>query len=367
MGIITGSIVLCIIIYAVVFMSCSPQFGGKITKEQQERYNESENNKEGKFIEPIADTEMNFMAIFKDLIKPVPKGRPTQQIEALEIDSLDIINYNHKKARIAWLGHSSFLIQIDGLNILLDPILNLYASPIKIKRGKRFDGNLPLTVDQLHSIDLVIFSHDHYDHLDYKTVKAIKDKVKLFIVPLGIESHLRSWKVDENKIIEHDWWEKVEYKQLKLVCTPAKHFSGRSFFNSNSTLWSSWCIIGSNESIYFSGDSGYGEHFKEIGDKYGPFDLALMECGQYNPNWKHLHMIPEESVQASIDVKSKIMMPIHWGSFKLSNHDWTDPVVRAINEAEKQEVLITTPRAGEFISTDSSTLRKTAWWKFENN
>ncbi len=351
------------IIIAISFTSCSPQFGGSISKQKKELLRKSKNYKDGKFTIPVQETQkVEFFKIVRDMFKSVPNGRPLKTLDMVEIDSVNLVSTNHDSTRITWLGHSTFLVQMDGLNILIDPMIGEYASPFKIKRGKRFNNIFPISIEKLPFIDIVIYSHDHYDHLDYGTLIGIKDKVGKFLVPLGVGAHLTSWGVDDDKIIEHDWWDSSLFGNTKFVCTPAMHFSSRGFFDNNTTLWSSWCLIGSTGRIYFSGDGGYGKHFEEVGEKYGPFDISLIECGQYDLNWKFLHMMPEESVKASIDVKSKVMMPIHWGSFKLANHEWTEPVIRARNEAKLLNVQITTPRIGEFVNINSEKLFTDEWW-----
>ena len=270
-------------------------------------------------------------------------------------------NFPNDKIQFFWLGHSAFLLKIKNKIIMLDPMLGKYASPIPIPTLKRYSLELAISLDEIDSIDLVIFSHDHYDHLDYKTIKKIKNKVKMFCVPLGLGSHLSSWGVNEEFITELNWNEFTIYNDIKLVCLPSKHFSGRGLFDRNSTLWSSWAIISDIGKIYFSGDSGYGNHFKKIGEEYGPFDLVLLDCGQYNDAWKYSHMTPEEGVKASLELVAKQFMPIHWGAFTLSTHDWREPVVRAVNYALKKQVEILTPEIGEIITLGEKSINY--WWE----
>ena len=236
-------------------------------------------------------------------------------------------------------------------------------APIDLLGGKRFSVELPIEVQKLPKIDAVILSHDHYDHLDYESILKLKDKVDTFYAPLGVGVHLEAWGISKEKIIELDWWQEITVDDLKFVCTPARHFSGRKFNNRQSTLWSSWVIQSSTENIFFSGDSGYDSHFKEIGEKYGPFDFAMMECGQYNEMWPEIHMFPEETAQAAVDVKAKKMMPIHWGAFKLALHSWTDPVERVTKKAEELNLPLITPKIGEpFLLVDEN-INNQDWWK----
>jgi L-ascorbate metabolism protein UlaG (beta-lactamase superfamily) len=209
----------------------------------------------------------------------------------------------------------------------------------------------------------MVISHDHYDHLDYGSIQKLKGKTKLFYVPLGVGAHFREWGVKPEQIVEFNWWEEESVEGLKFVFTPARHFSGRGLTNRFSTLWGSWVIQSKNENVFFSGDSGYGVHFKKIGDKFGPFDFAMIECGQYDEKWADIHMTPEESAQAGVDLKTKVAMPIHWGAFSLALHTWTDPVERIIKTAEELNLPLITPAIGDVVHLDS-TIQKTVnnWW-----
>ena len=235
------------------------------------------------------------------------------------------------------------------------------AAPVSFMTN-RFAYEVPIDLESIPHVDAIILSHDHYDHLDYPSIMKLKDKVDHFFTPLGVGSHLIRWGVDESKITELDWWESKTIDNIQLVATPARHFSGRGISDRNKTQWASWAIIGEKERIFFSGDSGYGPHFKEIGEKYGPFDFAMMECGQYNERWEAIHMMPEQTIQASIDVKSNLMMPIHWSAFNLSLHSWTDPVERAVKAAQTQGVNILTPQIGLRFSPGLE-IKNEFWWR----
>ena len=211
-------------------------------------------------------------------------------------------------------------------------------------------------------IDAMLISHDHYDHLDHGSIEALNTRTKEFYVPLGVGAHLRAWGIEEDRIHELDWWEEIDHEDLHFAFAPSRHFSGRGITDRFSTLWGSWVIQGSQDNIYFSGDSGYGPHFAEIGAKYGPFDFAMMECGQYNEKWAEIHMMPEETAQAAVDVGAKVMMPIHWGSFVLAMHSWTDPVERVIKKADELHMPILVPMIGEVITMDSIQPSKEPWW-----
>jgi len=360
-------IIAFLIVIFFAFTNFYPSFGGDVSKQQKLIYQESEQFKNGKFnnTNPVPK-DLSFsetvQLAYTFFTTTVPNGRPKSDLKVNKIDSTNIADYQGN-ARMIWFGHSSFLLQIDSKTILIDPMFDKVAAPLPLLGGNRFNEEFPLEIEKLPNIDAVIFSHDHYDHLDYESVLKIKDKTDHFYVPLGISTHLKAWGIPANKITELDWWQDTQLEGLKLVCTPAQHFSGRKLNNSQSTLWSSWVIQSKTENIYFSGDSGYATHFKEIGEKYGPFDLALMECGQYNDMWSDIHMMPEETAQAGIDVQAKKIMPIHWAGFKLALHEWTDPIKRVTKKAEELNLEVITPRIGEEIIVKDSINAYTNWWE----
>jgi L-ascorbate metabolism protein UlaG (beta-lactamase superfamily) len=361
-GISIVIIVGLIIITVALFLIFSPQFGKSPSKKQKAEYAKSENYKNGKFInQHQSPMGANFWEIIKELTKQAPNRNPKTDIEVKKNDSL--ILENKDTTQLTWLGHSSFLLKIDGKNILIDPMFGNTPSPISLFGAKRFSKNLPIEIEKLPFIDAVILSHDHYDHLDYKTIQKLKGKVGLYFTPLGVGNHLKKWGIPKEIINELNWWNSIKFESIKLTCTPARHFSGRGLFDRASTLWCSWVIKGKRDNIFFSGDSGYDTHFKAIGNKYGPFDISLMECGQYNENWKLIHMIPEETVQASIDLKSKLTLPMHWGAFTLAFHNWTDPIERILTEASKLNLPITTPEIGEQVTIGSITFPIKKWWE----
>ncbi len=358
--------VLAVIGY-LLFVSYYPSFGGDVSKELQTKYSSSENYKNGAFVNrKNVPEDLSFWETVKIARKffftKVPNGVPNGNVAVEAVDSVQIADYQGK-TRLVWFGHSAFLLQMAGKNILIDPMFGDVPAPHPMLGGKRFSKQLPIAVEQLPKIDAVIFSHDHYDHLDYESVLKLKDKVEHFYTPLAVGVHLRAWDIEPERIVELDWWQNVTHGDLEFVCTPAQHFSGRKFGNRQSTLWSSWVIRSSSESIFFSGDSGYGPHFKEIGEKYGPFDFAMMECGQYNESWPDIHMFPEETVQAGKDVGAKVVMPIHWGAFKLALHSWTDPAERATAKAKALQIPLVIPKIGAPIELRRSKDSNSDWWK----
>lgn len=228
--------------------------------------------------------------------------------------------------------------------------------------GKRYSKELPIEIQKLPRIDAVLISHDHYDYLDFGSIQLLKDKVNQFMVPLGVGAHLKAWGIEETRIQEFDWWQEITYDHIDLIFTPSRHFYGRGLTDRFSTLWGSWVIKGKIKNLYFNGDIGYGEHFKEIGEKFGPFNFAMMECGQYNDKWADIHMMPEETVQAAADINTKQTMPIHWGAFTLALHTWKDPVERFTAEAQQIDLSFIIPKIGEEIDLNELEVESSMWW-----
>ncbi len=357
---------LLIVVY-LLFVSYYPPFGGDVSDALKSEYSKSENYKNERFInQKDVPEDLGFWETIKIARKffftEVPNGTPKQNIEVQRVDSIDIADYN-RGTRLIWFGHSAFLLQIQGKNILLDPMFGDVPAPHPMLGRKRFTEQLPIEIEKLPQIDAIIISHDHYDHLDYESIKVLKDKVLMFYTPLAVGVHLKAWGIEKERIVELDWWQGVRFQELEFICTPAQHFSGRKLNNRQSTLWSSWVIRSDKESIFFSGDSGYGPHFKEIGEKYGPFDFAMIECGQYNKLWPDIHMFPEETIRAGRDLGATAIMPIHWGAFQLALHSWTDPVERAGKQAQKLNAFMVTPEIGQTMNMDNLEGLDKKWWK----
>ena len=297
-GITVVGLLIILLIIGVLFVNLSPVFGGKATKDQKEGFAKSTNYHNDKFVNK-GDVKLDLS--FKDYLEftvkyfsEQPNTIPIGPIPVEKIDSASVASYNSSDCRIIWFGHSAILLQIGGKNILIDPMFGDVPAPHPWLGNSRFYKDLPINVEQLPNIDAVILSHDHYDHLDYGTIVKLKNKVDVFYTPLGVGNHLIEWGVDREHITELDWWEEVSFNDLRLICTPAQHFSGRGISDGAATLWSSWIIQSEDENIFFSGDSGYGAHFAEIGNKYGPFNFAMLECGQYNQQWVEIHMLPKQ-------------------------------------------------------------------------
>lgn len=344
----------------IIFMNTAPQIGQKPTGDDLIRISQSPNYKDGEFINLI-ETKMGS---FKEMLSTLPdfislkNGAPKKPLP-VKFGENKKVNTD-TSCFVTWYGHSAFLIEIEGKRILIDPMLSESSSPVGFMT-KRFAYEKPIPIDELTDIDAIIISHDHYDHLDYKTIVKLSEHVGQFYTALGVGSHLKHWGINADKITELDWWQSAQFKDIEIVACPARHFSGRGLTDRNATEWASWTILGKKQKLYFSGDGGYGPHFKEIGKKYGPFDFAMLECGQYNEAWSAIHMMPEQSVQAGMDLTAKVIMPIHWGAFQLSIHEWTDPIKRFKAASKLQHQEMVHPYIGERFQLNLD-YPKEEWW-----
>lgn len=266
-----------------------------------------------------------------------------------------------KENSFIWLGHSTILGNIDGVSFIVDPMLAKRASPFKCLGPKRFKGSLT-PIEELPKIDIILITHNHYDHMDKDTLLALKDEVKMIYVPLDNAQILIKWGIEKEKIMEFDWYEDIVFHNVLFSFCPTQHFSGRSLTDRDNYLWGSWAVKGKENSIYISGDSGYNGHFEEIGKRFGSFDVACMECGAYNENWSEIHMLPEESVTASLDLNANVMLPMHWAGFDLSTHAWDEPISRALIRAEHLGVITTTPMIGK-VNSFKKPIETKQWWK----
>ena len=348
---IIASLIGIMVLIGFIFMYTSPEFGAKPKGADLDRIKASENYTDGKFQNLSGTNVSGNIEWGRTLKEYMTKGNkePDWSIPVNKITSEEIEKTADSITKVTWFGHSTILLELDGKKIFIDPMLGSVPAPHPLLGSNRFNDTLPLAIENIPNLDAVIISHDHYDHLDYGSILKLKDRVAHFYVPLGIAAHLKCWGVPAEKITEMDWWESASIDGIELTAAPARHFSGRGIRDRFKTQWSSWIIKGNISNVYFSGDSGYDVHFKEIGERFGPFDIAIMECGQYDEQWPLIHMMPEETVQATIDVKGKLLLPIHWGAFKLSLHSWTDPAERVSKAASEKKVDLTTPIIGETI------------------
>ncbi|KHT35910.1 MBL fold metallo-hydrolase [Vibrio sinaloensis] len=287
---------------------------------------------------------------------------PTQPLPIQSMNEQAL--FSTKRDSLYRIGHSSVLLNLDDNWILTDPVLSERASPVQWAGPKRFHPS-PINASNLPPIDIVIISHDHYDHLDKNTIQAIAKKVGTFVTPLKVGDLLVSWGVAPEKVVQLDWWQSTFVNGIELVATPSQHFSGRGLLDRNQTLWSSWVILGTQHRVFFSGDSGYFSGFESIGKRYGPFDVTLIESGAYNSLWQDIHMMPDESVQAHIDLRGKYMIPIHNGTFDLSMHPWYEPLERITDISSQRGVQLITPAFGQLVELDSPPFEQ-QWWKTES-
>jgi L-ascorbate metabolism protein UlaG (beta-lactamase superfamily) len=296
--------------------------------------------------------------IFRKRIDPKPLiGLPIHRLHPEQW-----VNHQNGQFSFSWLGHSSILISMENHLILVDPVLEERASPFSWTGPKRFHPST-CAAEELPDVDFVIISHDHYDHLEKSTLVTINKKAKRFIVPLGIGKLLEDWGIPHTKITELDWWEKDSSASLKFYATPAVHYSGRGLFDRNKRLWCSWSIVGKNKKIFISGDSGYFDGFKNIGERLGPFDATFLKIGAYSDKgtWHELHMTPEEAGQQHLDLGGKLLVPLHWATFDLALHPWHEPIERLITFSEKKSITLITPEVGEKIDLPGR-IDTNNWW-----
>ncbi|MCJ7932393.1 MAG: MBL fold metallo-hydrolase [Chryseobacterium sp.] len=291
--------------------------------------------------------------------KKDPLLKPLKDIPSIHTDLKKI---DKNKDVLVWLGHSSYYLQTDGVSFLIDPVLSLYGSPFKYF-NKAFKGADIFKPEDIPDIDYLVITHDHFDHLDYPTVTSIKDRTGMAILPLGVGAHLERWGYPESKLIEEEWGTEIELKNnLKIIFTPARHFSGRRI-KQNNTLWTSYVLISSTQKIFIGGDSGYDAHFKKIGEQYGPFDYAILENGQYGEAWRYIHTLPEEVIQAGIDVNAKHIIPVHAAKFALALHPWNEPLQKITSLGKEKNLDILTPMIGEVVDLNQSDQKFRVWWE----
>jgi L-ascorbate metabolism protein UlaG (beta-lactamase superfamily) len=303
--------------------------------------------KDGKFANP----QPMWNDLWGSLTGASPKGAattPTAPIPVHRSDGSILRTPPSSGLRVTWMGHSSTLVEIDGTRVLFDPIFLGRASPVDWVGPDRWYAP-PIPLDKMPAVEAVIISHDHYDHLSYPTIDAIKDWDTHFIVPLGVGAHLRHWGIPRDRITEMDWWDELTLGALRIVATPARHASGRHVFDQGRTLWASFALLGPAHRVFYSGDTGLFPGFADIGQRLGPFDLTLIEIGAYNRAWPDWHIGPEQAVKAHQMLRGGVLLPIHWGLWNLARHGWTEPAERVIVAADRAGVQLAMPRPGESI------------------
>lgn len=296
-------------------------------------------------------------ATLREFLRDTATRRPPGQLPLIPVDRSEPADGLH----LTWFGHSSTLVRLDGARVLIDPVWGERVSPMPGVGPRRLHP-VPHRLSDLPELDVVVISHDHYDHLDMPTVRALAASRRVpFVVPLGVGAHLRRWNIPEERITELDWGESTEVAGLQITACPAQHFSGRALVRNN-TLWASWAIAGPTHKVFYSGDSGYFDGFRQIGEQYGPFDVSLIQMGAYNSSWPDIHMTPEEGVATHRDVRGGLLVPVHWATFNLAPHPWGEPVDRAWSEAKAYSVDLVVPKLGERIRVDSGA-KVDNWWQ----
>ncbi|GAA4313447.1 MBL fold metallo-hydrolase [Mucilaginibacter gynuensis] len=306
------------------------------------------------------ERSINMFSVLMDMRNRPATVRPNT---VMPIVKTDLKNTAYAKPTVIWFGHSSFLIKTKTANILVDPDFSGFAGPFSWFM-KAFEGSNTYSADDMPQIDVLIISHDHYDHLDYGTVMKLKDKVKRVVVPLGIGSHFIYWGYKPELVHELNWGEtNAVSTQVNITAMPSRHTSGR-MLSAKKTLWASYVIEADGFKLFYSGDTGYGSHFKLIGEQYGPFDLAMMECGQYGKNWPQNHMFPSQTAQAAADLKARMILPVHWGKFAEANHPWNESVTRMKIAADSLNIPVTIPKIGQAYTVDSPAYTND-WWSVD--
>ena len=341
----------------------SARFGALPQGEHLERLTRSPRYVDGEFRNelptPILTEEKNMIATYAEFLFSRPEGlTPPAPVPAVRAD-LKALDPNEDV--LVWLGHSSFYLQLQGRRILIDPVLSAYASPVPFST-RAFSGSTPYAPDDLPDIDVLLISHDHWDHLDYATLTALRPRIGAVVCGLGVGAHLRRWGFAEERIREGDWGDAVAFGALTVHVTPARHYSGRTLTR-NKNLWAGFVLESPQRRLFFSGDSGYGPHFAELGRRFGSFDLVMLDCGQYDRRWGLIHMMPEETAQAAQDLHAATLLPAHAGKFSIAYHPWDDPYRRIEAASRDKGYRLLMPRIGEPLSLDDPIPRPGVWWK----
>lgn len=356
-------IILVVLPIAVAVFINTPKFGGRMADQRREKIENSPNYQNGAFqnLSPTpALTEG--VKMHNILLKTLKKTEDAKPVTPFRTVKTDLKELDPKENILVWFGHSSYFMQIDGKRILVDPVLGSSASPFSFMI-RPFEGTSLYRAEDLPAIDYLLITHDHWDHLDYKTLQSLAARIGRVICGLGVGAHLERWGYAPEVITEGDWYDEIQLAEtLRLTLYPSRHFSGRSF-RRNNTLWTSFLLRSSTLTLYLGGDSGYDTHFKEIGEAAGKIDLAILENGQYDANWKYIHMIPEEVVRAARDLKTVKLFPVHSGKFALANHAWNEPLLRLDQLAKQESFQLCTPLIGEKMLLEEAGHTFSKWWK----
>lgn len=357
---------LIIVISGLLYYFVHPMFGGSFKGARLERMKQSPNFRDGVFhnleVTPSLKNDVNIVSLMWDfLFKKKPGLKPLDALPAMKCDLKKL----PAQDILVWFGHSSYLLKIDGKLLLVDPVFSDNASPVP-GSNKAFKIAVDYTAADFPKIDYLFISHDHYDHLDYETIIKLRDKVGQVICGLGVGAHFESWGYKPAQIVEGDWYDQINLvPDFQVTFTPARHFSGRRITRNN-TLWTSFVLKTSKYNLFLGGDSGYGKHFKTIGERFGPFDLAILENGQYNDAWHYIHSLPEEWGLETRDLQAKVTLPVHSSKFALAMHGWKEPMEKFYEISQKEHSKLITPKIGELVHLDKLDTVYAPWWREVN-
>lgn len=358
--------IIAVITFSSFVVLNQSRFGKKPSGERLERIKASPNYRNGSFQNlshtPTFSSEDNTFKVMVDMVfKKRERLKPDHAIPSIKTN---LNTLNPDENIFIWMGHSSYFMQLDGKKILVDPVLSGYASPFSFSI-QSFEGANPYSASDIPPIDYLFITHDHWDHLDFNTIKEIAPRVKNVFCGLGVGAHLEHWGIDSEKITEMDWYGSTSIDNgFHIHATPARHFSGRTL-NRNSTLWVSFVLKTPSMNIFLGGDGGYDTHFAQIGEQHGPFDLAILEQGQYDKRWRFIHLMPDEVLTAATDLKAQRLMPVHNSKFVLGAHPWDEPLRKLIENNHSLKLPLLTPIIGEPVDLSDTTRVFVHWW--ENN
>lgn len=357
------SIIAVLTVSIILFLN-SPSFGRTPTGERLMLVKNSPNYRDKKFqnlheTQQITSDKSYIEIMFDFLFVKKERLRPTK---ALPVVRTDLWQFERNEDILVWFGHSSYLLQIDGVRILVDPVFSGAASPVSFF-NKPFKGTDVVQPGDIPEVDYLFISHDHWDHLDYKTVMALKDRIGKVICGLGVGEHFDRWGFEKENIIELDWNQDITlHNGLTIYCLPARHFSGRGL-KPNQSLWASYLVKTPSRTIYIGGDGGYDTHYAEIGKQFDDIDIAILENGQYNEQWRYIHLLPEQIIPAFKDLGGKRLFTVHHSKFALGYHPWDEPLKNITAFAEKDSVDLIQPMMGEVVNLNDSTYMINKWWE----